>query len=49
MLEYNRIDISEGIDLKKTNPSKKCKIIIICTLKILVLNMGRIFAMVVMV
>ena len=26
MLEYNRIDISEGIDIKKTNVSEECKI-----------------------
>ena len=26
MLEYDRIDISEGIDIKKTNASKECKI-----------------------
>ena len=26
MLEYDRIDISEGIDVDKTNPSKECKI-----------------------
>ena len=26
MLEYNRIDISEGIDINKTNKSKECKI-----------------------
>ena len=26
MLQYNRIDISEGIDVDKTNKSKKCKI-----------------------
>ena len=26
MLEYYRIDISEGIDIKKTNASKECKI-----------------------
>ena len=26
MLEYDRIDISEGIDLKKTDASKECKI-----------------------
>ena len=24
MLEYDRIDISEGIDITKTNKSKKC-------------------------
>ena len=26
MLEYDRTDISEGIDIKKTNASKVCKI-----------------------
>ena len=26
MLEYNRIDISEGIDIKKTSASKECNI-----------------------
>ena len=26
MLEYDRIDVSEGINIKKTNASKKCKI-----------------------
>ena len=26
MLEYDRIDISEGIDIAKTNKSKKCNI-----------------------
>ena len=26
MLQYNRIDISEGIDIEKTNKSKECKI-----------------------
>ena len=26
MLEYNRIDISEGINIAKTNKSKECKI-----------------------
>ena len=25
MLEYDRIDVSEGIDINKTNPSKECK------------------------
>ena len=25
MLEYDRIDISEGIDIEKTNKSKECK------------------------
>ena len=49
MLEYNRIDIFEGIDTNKTNKSKECKFAIIGTLKILVLNMNHIFVMVVMV
>ena len=48
-LEYNRIDISEGIDVKKANVSKNVKFVIIGTLKILVLNMNHIFVMVVMV
>ena len=26
MLEYDRIDISEGIDINKTNATKKCDI-----------------------
>ena len=26
MLQYDRIDISEGIHIKKTNASKECKI-----------------------
>ena len=26
MLEYDRVGISEGIDIKKTNASKTCKI-----------------------
>ena len=26
MLEYNRINISEGIDINKTSASKKCDI-----------------------
>ena len=26
MLEYDRIDISEGVDINKRNASKKCKI-----------------------
>ena len=49
MLEYDRIDVSEGIDVNKTNASRECDICIICVLKILVLSMNRIFAMVVMV
>ena len=29
MLEYDRIDISEGIDIKKTNASKECDICVL--------------------
>ena len=36
MLEYDRIDISEGIDINKIKASKECKIVIIGTLKILI-------------
>ena len=50
MLEYDRIDISEGIDFNKTNLSKECDI---CHywyfLKILVVSMRSIFVMVVMI
>ena len=49
MLEYDRIDISEGIDINKTNASKSVKFVITGTLKILILNMKHIFAMLVMV
>ena len=48
MLEYDRIDISEGTDINKTKASS-VKFVIIGTLKILVLNINHIFAMVVMV
>ena len=30
MLEYDRIDISEGVDISKTNASKKCGICHYC-------------------
>ena len=33
MLEYDRIDISEGIDVKKTNLSKECDICHYCYFK----------------
>ena len=44
MLEYDKIDISEGINVNKTSASKECD-----SLKILVLSMNHIFAMVVMI
>ena len=46
MLEYDRIDISERIDVTKTNASKECGIL---SLKLLVLSMSHIFAMAVMI
>ena len=49
MLEYDRIDISEGIDINETYLSKESDICIICILKILALNMSLIFAIVVMI
>ena len=49
MLEYDRIDISEGVDVNKTSLSKDVIFVTIGILKILVLNMSPIFAMVVMI
>ena len=49
MLEYDRIDTSEGIDIKKPKQQKNAKFVIIGTLKISVLNLNQIFVMVVMV
>ena len=49
MLEYERIDISKGIDINKTNLSKECDICHYCILKILVLNSSPMFAMAVMI
>ena len=49
MLQYERIDISEGIDVNKTNASKECDI---CHYRIFltrVLNMNHVFVMVVMI
>ena len=47
MLEYDRIDISEGIDVNKTNLSKECGICHYWYFKNIGLNMSLIFAMVV--
>ena len=49
MLENDRIDVSEGIDINKRNVLKDVKFAIIGTLKMLVLNMNHIFAIVVIV
>ena len=47
MLEYDRIDISEGIDVNKQVCRKNVIFVTIGMLKILVLSMNRIFATVV--
>ena len=49
MLEYNRIYISEGIDVNRTSLSEECDICHYCYLKILALSMNHIFAMIVMI
>ena len=49
MLEYDRIDISEGIDVNKTNLSKECDICHYWYFYIKTLNTNHIFAMVVMI
>ena len=40
MLEYDRIDISEGVNVNKTNALKNVIFVIIDILKILVLSMS---------
>ena len=47
MLEYDRIDISEGIDVNKTSASKECDICHYWYFKDIGLN--QIFAMVVII
>ena len=50
MPDYDKIDISEGIDIKKKQMHQKSvKFVTTSTLKILVLNINYIFAMVFMV
>ena len=49
MIEYKRIDISEGIDVNKTNLSKEFDICHYWYFKVLVLNMNLIFVMDVMI
>ena len=49
MLEYDLIDISEGIVVNKTNASKELIFVTIGILKILVLSVSHIFAMAVMI
>ena len=49
MLEYDRIDISEGIDVNEKNYRKNVIFVIIGILKTLVLSMKSIFVMAVMI
>ena len=49
MLEYDRIDISEGIDINQIIFQKSVIFVTIGILKILILNMNLIFVMDVMI
>ena len=49
MLKYDRIDISEGTDINKTNASKECKICHYWDIKDIGFKVSRIFAIVFMV
>ena len=49
MLEYDRIDVSEGIDISKTILSKECELCHYWFLKMLVLSTRSVFAMVVII
>ena len=49
MLEYDRIDISEGTDVNKTSASKESDICHFWYFKILFLSMNHIFAMALMI
>ena len=49
MLRYQKIDISEGIDINKTNASKNMKFVTIAFLKILDLNLKNMFVINVMI
>ena len=49
MLEYDRIDISKGIDINKTNASKECDICHYWYFKDIGYKYSHIFAMTVMI
>ena len=49
MLRYQKIDISEGIDVNKTSAPKECEVVIIGFLKILDLNFKNMFVINVMI
>ena len=48
MLQYERIDVSEGIDVNKLSSSKECMFAIIGFLKMLDSNLKSVFVMDVM-
>ena len=49
MLQYEKIDVSEGIDVNKTSASKECSFVTIGFLKILDLNLKNMFVINVMI
>ena len=49
MLPYDRIDISEGIDINKTDASKECIIVINGIWKTFAINLSHTFVMVVVI
>ena len=49
MLQYQKIDISEGIDINKANASKECELCHYWFLKILGLNLKNLFVINVMI
>ena len=48
MLPYQRIDVSEGIDVNKTSASKECDVVTIGFLKMLGLKLKNVFVINVM-
>ena len=49
MLQYERIDVSEGTDINKSNKSKECRTWHIVILKTLVIKLNHMFVINVMI
>ena len=49
ILQYDRVDVSEGIDINKTSASKDVILVIIGILKMLVINFNNMFVIVAVV
>ena len=49
MLRYQKIDVSEGIDVNKTSKSKECELCLFGFLKMLDLNLKNMFVIDVMI